>query len=668
MAKTKKNKSQISEGDPQEPEKAPDEGSSIPPPEPALWVEWLRERISTPKIATIVVLVLGALLFLPRLGTLGLWDPWETHYGEVAREMIVRDDYVYPHWESAYFFSKPALALWMAALGMLVVGAESGAPGEPLGSLTEWGVRFPFALVAMFTLWAVYRIGTQLKDRIAGVVSAAVLASCAQFIFIGKQSMVDMPLVGFMTIGLAFFVGAVFNKEDDHPADTRMKAVTGGAIVLTVFTQLFLIGREMDTAMEMLPLIGAALLAAGFIVAIALKGTRNDCYLAAFYICIGLAALAKGLAVLAMVGPLVILYMFVTLDFHILKRSKVLLGGVLFLLVAAPWYVTVSLFKLRDDEGKTFVQRFWLHDNLSRVGRGVHGDRAGMGYYIEQLAYGMFPWCALIPYALGFAARKPEDEEAVMHRRLVLFVLIWGLWGYAFFTMSQTKFHHYIFPAVPALAILVGYWFSWVADDPGKRLNGYMPVIIAMLFAVVARDLINKPQHLVSLFTYKYDREYPRDLNPWPFIIAIISVGSLAMIFFYARRQKGHAMLSFGAMALVFGFWISHYHFNMLSPHWSQYYLWDTYHSEKVGDEPIYAYQLNWRGETFYSRNRILQVKEAGANQRMRALVDRPGREFIITEQSRFHTLRNVLSPDKRDKIRIIDRSNNHFYLCVVED
>ena len=41
-----------------------------------------------------VVIVAGILLFLPFLGTLGLWDPWETHYGEVAREMIQRDDYV----------------------------------------------------------------------------------------------------------------------------------------------------------------------------------------------------------------------------------------------------------------------------------------------------------------------------------------------------------------------------------------------------------------------------------------------------------------------------------------------------------------------------------------------------------------------------------------------
>ena len=43
-------------------------------------------------------------LILPFLGTIGFYDPWETHYGEVARQMVVRDDYLYPFWKNAYFF------------------------------------------------------------------------------------------------------------------------------------------------------------------------------------------------------------------------------------------------------------------------------------------------------------------------------------------------------------------------------------------------------------------------------------------------------------------------------------------------------------------------------------------------------------------------------------
>ena len=657
---------------------APDSG-------PAFWLTWLQVRLTSDRLATWVVLVMAGLMFLPRLGSLGLWDPWETHYGEVAREMIMRDDYLYPHWEHAYFWSKPALPMWLMAGGMLLFGAESAPLGEPLGAWTVWGVRLPFAFIAIGAVWAVYRIGSQLWDRTAGVLCALVLTTSAQFIFIGKQSMVDMPLVGLMTIGLALFIGAVFDPDDDRPATAGERVLALGGLAFAVGGQAFIIARDISPTLTYNPLSLATRTSLGIklivVVVLAyvvaglglwayrlLKLSKHDCMLIGFYVCTGLAAIAKGLAVLAVVGPTVVLYMIFSLDFDVLRRSRVLWGGALFLLVAAPWYAAVSLFTGRDDEGKTFVDRFWLHDNFGRVSRGVHGDRPNLGYYIEQLVYGMFPWSAAVPLGLGLTARGRGDEEREPIRRALLFVLLWGMWSYVFFSFSKTGFHHYILPAVPALAIVVGYWLRWVAESPETRIRGYVPLLVLMVFAVAARDLINHPQHLVSLFTYKYDREYPRDVNPRMFLQVLVAVSVTVMLAFYLLKKKGHAVAAFGATAMIFGTWISHYHFNMLSPHWSQYHLWETYYDERRPNEPIYAYQLNWRGESFYSRNTVLQVKEAGANQRIRRVVDEPGREFIITEQSRFHTLKSALSPDKRDKIRILDRSNVKFYLCVVDE
>ena len=673
MSKTKKAKSDT-------PEAAPDDlgaGDALrqaPPaaPEaptgPADWLLWLRARLSTERGAVWTVLVLGLLVFIPFLGTLTLWDPWETHYGEVAREMITRDDYVYPYWESAYFFSKPALPMWLMALGMRLVGAEGGPPGAPLGAWTEWGVRLPFALIAIATLWATYRIGRQLGGRVAGVASAVVLASSAQFIFIGKQAMVDMPYVGFMTIGLALFMAAVFDEDDDRPAALNEKLWAMGGIAAGLAPQLILIGRELESGAAFAALGGAGVLGLVFMAGVFVFGSKRDCYLAGFYVLMALATLSKGLAPLILVGPMVILYLMVTLDWRILLRSKVYVGWALYLLVATPWYLTLGLFTGRDEEGKTQVDRFWIHDHFSRVGAGVHGDRGGLGYFVEQLAYGMFPWAALIPGAIGWTARVKDRDLPAPRRNAVIFVLVWALWAYLFFSVGQTKFHHYIFPAVPAMAVLVGLWFVHLAEDPDRRLAGWVVLPIVVLFVVSARDLINDPQNLVNLFTYKYDRDYPRDINPRLYMSAIVLLGGVAMVGAYLLRQRGRALLAFGLTAALFGAWISHHHFNYLAPHWGQKHLFETFYGEKKGDEPIYAFQLNWRGETFYSRNKVLQVKESGANQRIRELVDRPGREFIVTEQSRFHTLKGVLSPDKRDKVRILDRSNNKFYLLVVED
>jgi 4-amino-4-deoxy-L-arabinose transferase-like glycosyltransferase len=668
----------------------PENSTASADSEPAWWLTWLNRKIKDERTAVLVVLIAGLLLFIPFLGTLGVWDPWETHYGEVARSMLVRDDYVYPYWESAYFFSKPALPLWFIAFGLWITGSENpDLPDAALGAGAEWGMRVPFALIAILCLWAVYRIGTQLKDRVTGLLCALVLASSAQFIFIGKQAMADMPFVGFLTAGLALFVAAVFDREEDAPAKPGLKIITVLGIAVSLFPQLILIGREVRGGADYAGLAAAGVVGLGYIAWLGFKGTRQQCWMAGFYVFVALSCLAKGLGPFAILAVPGALYMLLTLDFRILVRARLWMIP-LFLVVGAPWYVTMSLFTGRDEEGKTFVDRFWIHDNFARVGQGVHGDRGGLGYFIEQVAYGMFPWVAMLPQALGFAAKESGRHEDLNRRRALLFILLWGIGTYAFFSMSLTKFHHYIFPAVPAFAVLIGYWISHLAESPNKRISPFTALLIATVFAVAARDLINDPQNLVNLFTYKYDRDYPRDVQPRPWIITMVAVGMGFAFIYYCRdtihralswlklsflldaitkqRSVANALLAFMLMGAAFGTWISHQHFNMLSPHWGQAHLFKTFHEERQPNEPIYAYQLNWRGETFYSRNRILQVKESGANERMRSLVDKPGREFIITEQSRYHTLQGVLSPDKRDKMRILDRSNNKFYLVVVDE
>lgn len=129
--------------------------------------------------------------------------------------MIVHGDFVYPHWESAYFFSKPVFGIWMIAAGLRSVGAEPGAgfSQAPLSGWTEWGVRLPFALLGIACLLAVYRIGARMAGRRAGLLAALILSTCPQFVLISKQAMTDMPLVALSTIALALLIEAVFSKD-----------------------------------------------------------------------------------------------------------------------------------------------------------------------------------------------------------------------------------------------------------------------------------------------------------------------------------------------------------------------------------------------------------------------------------------------------------------------
>jgi len=72
---------------------------------------------------------------------------------------------------------------------------------------------------------------------------------------------------------------------------------------------------------------------------------------------------------------------------------------------------------------------------------------------------------------------------------------------------------------------------------------------------------------------------------------------------------------------------------------------------------------MNWRGETFYSRNRVRQLKE---NRKLTEFMAGPGeRKWLLVEQGRLSALRQALGPAAR--LRVVESRNNKFALTVVE-
>jgi 4-amino-4-deoxy-L-arabinose transferase-like glycosyltransferase len=51
------------------------------------FARWL---VGTPeKRAAMALVLLCALFYVPFTGNYGAWDPWESHYGEIARQMAI---------------------------------------------------------------------------------------------------------------------------------------------------------------------------------------------------------------------------------------------------------------------------------------------------------------------------------------------------------------------------------------------------------------------------------------------------------------------------------------------------------------------------------------------------------------------------------------------------
>src|SRR5713226_3234097 len=228
-----------------EPEPVPE----VPPrqwgdalPAPVLKTPWLRwlAPLSGEQRCVVALCAFSALLFVPWLGATGFWDPWEPHYGEVAREMIARGDYLHPWWESAYFFSKPALDLWLMAAAMLAV--NTNGPDRWVGVFTEWGVRLPFAALSALGAILLFVAASRLISRRTALLGTVATLTAPLFVMLARQAVPDPGFVGLATLskGLLGFAlpGAVtlvycIATGEWHRL-RRLRLLTGTLIVLAI--------------------------------------------------------------------------------------------------------------------------------------------------------------------------------------------------------------------------------------------------------------------------------------------------------------------------------------------------------------------------------------------------------------------------------------------------
>src|SRR5256712_9234985 len=103
--------------------------------------------------------------------------------------MIARGDYLHPWWESAYFFSKPALDLWLMAAGMLA--ANSNGPDRWVGVYTEWGVRLPYAALSALGAILLFVAASRLISRRAALLGTLATLTAPLVAMLARQAAPD---------------------------------------------------------------------------------------------------------------------------------------------------------------------------------------------------------------------------------------------------------------------------------------------------------------------------------------------------------------------------------------------------------------------------------------------------------------------------------------------
>jgi 4-amino-4-deoxy-L-arabinose transferase-like glycosyltransferase len=668
------------------------------------------------------VILFGLLLYMPLAGTYGLWDPWETHYSEVARQMTRRGDFISLWWPGSprdldVFWSKPVLSFWLMSIGMHIarVGLPGGDPGEmALSYRAEWAVRTPFCLMGVLGIYAVYLVTARFVSRRAGVLAAIVVATAPMYSLVARQAMTDMAFVGPMAMALALGAMALFDDRDDVLPRRGRGRLTWphhglfyGCIALFAITTIpqliidsYQLRVEIPWGHGVIKMYGAVAMIpyflgfAAFIVLAARTRYKAPLYLYIAAILCGLSILAKGLAGLGLPLIVFLAYLGFTWNWRRLRRAQLLYGVVVSLVaiavVAVPWHHAMII-----RHGMGFWNELFGDNHWRRMVLGRHGDRGSFEYFLRELGYAMLPWVAVAPAALAWAVMRVRpagvpgatapgsDGDDVRRQGIIWLGAIWFVLAYALVSMSMTKFHHYVLPAVPGLAIVIGCFLDDLLERRTARSAAAVALVGLPLLILISVDLLdakNAAQRFLWLFSYDYvhnvhGRPWPEALDFTGPLTAFVVLFALTTVGLMVRRFRRGALAALCIGAVVFTFYLLDVYMRDVAPYWSQKQPIATYYRERRSpDERLIAFQMYWRGETFYTKNEIYEgptedrtvFDQEGADEKLKEWINhhRGHRHFFLFERGQQSHLQNLLPPEARASFQVIDSQNNKFSLA----
>ncbi len=644
----------------------------------------------------LVALVAFAVL-LPGIWRYTLLDPWETHYGEVARMMLQERDLVHTQWpqDNEGFRSKPVLMFWMMAAGLTATGVaeDGGYSGELVqDGRTMLALRLPFVIAAVCGLVLLWWMLARLVGRRVAWLGLLVVGSTPMFCMIARQAIPDMPMVACTLGALALLAMAI--EDGDRPIaavahlrrrtiviDARhvVLAVAGGFVLLQAAyyayyfitsprlavqgmllspalwlpaLMLLLLGALSHTAWRILrlPLVPLVrvLRARGWagtasivdrLLAMAPITTMRQVYLLGMYFLLGVSLLAKGPPGATVIAATAALHVLLGRRWRALWEGAFELkrGILLVFVVAVPWHLAMY-FK----EGPRFISEYVFQHIFNRAGDGsVDKSLDTFEIYTSQIGHGMWLWAALLPAAIAAAVLRARTDTR--EGRVRFLVALWAFAAVAVFCLVQTKFHHYILPAIPALGVLVAF----LLDDLLARRERLHPLFAALGVAIVllvTRDLMHEPDRWIEMFVYLYTRPWPGaepySIDPSDGFLGLGLLAALAVAVMATRFARLGVALA-GAAGLAICLWALHVYTPLAATHWGMrdamraYYEQRTIHGEKLVYFGAPQLAAHWKhvGGTWSFRTFIPDHLQVGQPMTITVRIHKPAEERVLDRE-----------------------------------
>jgi hypothetical protein len=516
----------------------------------------------------------------------------------------------------------------------------------------ELGARFLNTLTAIGTLLAVYWAAAGMFRRRAALLSTLALGSMTIFTLESRQLTSDAPAM----LGLALAMGGLGRYA--WPASGKR--------------------RLLDLAIGCLGML-VGYLAAGALIGVAVPGLG---LLAALVISYGLVAsdakVDDGTGELAApgVGPDVP-------NGSQLGDSTLRLKNVASIALLAVGVVSLALLVLAMTNvvaGKYSP----LLGGIPQGGVPTHNFE----YLVRELGFGLFPWSAVVVFALARPLIRLDESEGVRSNTRLgfgqLYIFFVAGLGFALSTYLVLVLGDGRFVALPALGLAVGVFLDEALE--GNRSEPVAGLLMATGTMVIARDFFLTPEELVSV--HLLDKvKWPMVINVGHMVLAFALLVALGVYTGLATRGRALGRVAprdlTGAgnwqrrleplivatgrwglqaavgCALIFAFYMSLVLMPQLSTHFSFKPAMESYAKFAKAGEQIGKYHVEGHGAGFYGREKTVDIP---SQDKLVDFLRDSARVFALVSADDLAALDNALKTAKVP-YTVVDGASSRFLL-----